>query len=607
MRIITCIKYVPETVEKNLDGTTVKRENVSGKINPADMFAIEESVRIKERINAEAIGLCMGVAEAKTALRQAVAIGLDSVYLMTDKRFAGSDTYATSYILSCGIKHIGKYDMILCGKQSTDGDTGQVAQEIASHLDIPCLINVVNISVEKESVICSVLTEDGYVNVETCFPVVISVLKGINEPRVPTIKGLQRGSTTKFSVLDAGNILIDISKCGLHGSPTRVKTVRRNTQVLKTPKDISDNYVSVIGDLLNNAALSKKSLSKTKELVVNTVEHNPLPSQEEFWVVCQVCSGELSEISLQLLTKAEKICRGTHTLCAVVLESTQKEPGNLLSRYGVKKIYYASHYETDCVFDETQANALLSLCEAYKPFVVLLGSTTWGRWIAPFVASKLETGLTADCMGLELDPKSGILVQTRIAFGGNLTAEIVCPVARPQMATARANVFENDPLYKDCNNEIISINDFLKRSSRIRTIASSNTATFSSRLINAEIVVCGGRGLGSKQGFNAAFELAELLGGTVGATRYAVDSGWIDYSYQIGQTGVTIRPKFYFSFGVSGAVEHIIGMRDADCIISINKDEFAPIFSYSDYKIVGDCREVLEQLIYAISIMKGRN
>ncbi|MBC7340151.1 MAG: electron transfer flavoprotein subunit alpha [Firmicutes bacterium] len=251
--------------------------------------------------------------------------------------------------------------------------------------------------------------------------------------------------------------------------------------------------------------------------------------------------------------------------------------------------------------EEPVATALADLVRERKPEIFLFGATALGRSLAPRLAARLGTGLTADCTGLDIDPGRRILVQTRPAFGGNLMAVVVCPHHRPQMATARPRVFR--PLAPDASRrgEVITFPvDGSRLLSRTRLLDYAEEVTEMVKLEDADIIVAGGRGLGGAEHFSLLFELARLLGGAVGASRAAVDAGWIPYYHQVGQTGKTVAPKVYIAVGISGAIQHLAGMSSADVIVAINKNPQAPIFKVANYGIVGDLFAVIPALIEAI-------
>jgi electron transfer flavoprotein alpha subunit len=606
VRSITCIKYVPKNLENNFNGKEIIREGMSGCLNPADMFAIEEAIRIKEKTASEAIGLCMGVASAEQSLRNAIAMGLDEVYLATDKLFAGSDTYATSYILSKCIEYIGNYDLIILGKQSIDGDTGQVAPELASHFNIPCIMNVVSLEFNgNHQVRCKVLTEQGYSLFEAQLPIAISVLKGINEPRIPSVAGLLSSQSKKIKLLNTEMLQVDILKCGLNGSPTKVTSIRENIFEKRNSIDITSNYLSIFDDLINKI-INTKSVSTRPANESKRPETNSTIHCKEIWVVAEAVDGVVTETTLQLLTKASVLAEKIDaTVSAVYFGEDNTHLQSTLTLYGADNIYVAFNIKNDCLFDERTVQVLVSAYKEYRPEIILYPSTVWGRWLAPTVAVQLSTGLTADCSDLRIDTKTGCMIQTRIAFSGNLIADIVCPNNRPQMATVRPNVFVKNTRSDISNMRIIDISRFAECNNRISLIKKNIDNTSAAKLYKSDIIIAGGRGMCGKENFLLLFKLADLLGGAVAATRVVVDANWADYSHQVGQTGIYVRPKLYIAFGISGASEHIIGMRDSVCIVAINTNPAVPIIGISDYYIVDDCIGVIKSLISRFEIKRS--
>jgi electron transfer flavoprotein alpha subunit len=239
---------------------------------------------------------------------------------------------------------------------------------------------------------------------------------------------------------------------------------------------------------------------------------------------------------------------------------------------------------------------LADLIQEEKPEIMLLGATTIGRSLAPRVAARVGTGLTADCTGLAVNPETGLLEQTRPAFGGNIMATIICPRHRPQMATVRPKVFQAAPKDPARKGEIVNLKS-PEVALRSRLLERVREQAENVNLDEADIIVAGGRGLADEKGFKLLSELAEALGGAVGASRAAVDAGWISYPHQVGQTGKTVSPKLYIACGISGAIQHLAGMQSAETIVAINKNPDAPIFQVAHYGIVGDVFEVIPALI----------
>ncbi|HHW32443.1 MAG TPA: electron transfer flavoprotein subunit alpha [Clostridiaceae bacterium] len=316
------------------------------------------------------------------------------------------------------------------------------------------------------------------------------------------------------------------------------------------------------------------------------------------WVFAEQKESVPLNVVYELLGEGRKLAEKLNVNLTALLfgNNVQSQAGNLIAR-GADEVILVDNPVLDKYNDEVYADIFVQLVKKYKPEIVLIGATTYGRSLAPRVASRLNTGLTADCTGLEIDTEKRILLQTRPAFGGNLMATIICPNHRPQMATVRPKVMkplEADPL----RSGKITIPDVtIPTDTKVKVIETVNTFTETVNLTEADIVVSGGRGLCDPKNFALVEELAKVLGGAVGASRAAVDAGWIEYSHQVGQTGKTVCPKVYIACGISGAVQHLAGMSSSDIIIAINKNPDAPIFKVATYGIVGDVLEILPILI----------
>lgn len=316
------------------------------------------------------------------------------------------------------------------------------------------------------------------------------------------------------------------------------------------------------------------------------------------WVFGEQKYGNPAGVVLELMGEGRKLAdRLKVELSAVLLGKDVEDSAQLLISHGADSVYLVDDPSLEYYNDELYADIFTNMIKVYKPEIVLLGATTYGRSLAPRVASRLNTGLTADCTGLEIDVGSRNLLQTRPAFGGNLMATIICPNHRPQMATVRPKVMK--PLERDTSRKGDIIKPEIKIPGNVRTQVKDVVTTLSESvsLADADIIISGGRGLCDPKNFALVEELAGVLKGAVGASRAVVDAGWIDYSHQVGQTGKTVGPKVYFACGISGAVQHLAGMSSSDIIIAINKDPGAPIFKVATYGIVGDVLEVLPALI----------
>ncbi len=326
---------------------------------------------------------------------------------------------------------------------------------------------------------------------------------------------------------------------------------------------------------------------------------NNIKDYKDIWVFAEQRNGSITPVVLELLGEARKLAaEASSQVCAVLMGENISDLGNTLVEYGADKVYLADspllkNYTTD-----GYTSVLTGMIESYKPEIVLYGATHIGRDFAPRVSARVNTGLTADCTKLEIDPEDKKLKQTRPAFGGNLMATIICPDHRPQMSTVRPGVMEKFERDTSRKGEIINV-DVKLDSNDIRTKILEivkNTKELVS-LTDADVIVSGGKGLGDPSGFELLKDLADKMGGVVGASRAAVDAGWIDHSNQVGQTGTTVKPKIYIACGISGAIQHVAGMHEANTIIAINKNPKAPIFEMSDYGIVGDLFDIVPMMI----------
>lgn len=332
-----------------------------------------------------------------------------------------------------------------------------------------------------------------------------------------------------------------------------------------------------------------------------------LSQYKNVWVFAEQRQGSITPVVKELLGEGRKLAGEIGTsLCAILLGKNVENLSSELIRYGADKVYIADHpllknYTTDA-YTKVITDAIVE----YKPEIVLYGATHIGRDLAPRIAARVNTGLTADCTKLEIDPKDKKVMQTRPAFGGNLMATIICPDHRPQMSTVRPGVMQKAEPDDSRRGEVIPIHVKLSEENvRTKVLEIVKSVKEIVSLTDADVIVSGGRGLGNPEGFQVVEKLAAAMGGVVGASRAAVDAGWIDHSHQVGQTGTTVKPKIYVACGISGAIQHLAGMQSSDTIIAINKNPRAPIFEVADYGMVGDLYEIVPMLTEAFK--NGKN
>ncbi len=339
-------------------------------------------------------------------------------------------------------------------------------------------------------------------------------------------------------------------------------------------------------------------------------------NSNEVWTYIEIQNGKIADVSLELLGKAQDLAKKLSVKCGAILLGTnpQNHYKNIFE-HGADIIYSAEHFALENYTSLPFTKVVCDIIEEYQPQIVLYGATVNGRDLAPRIASKLKVGLTADCTELQIGDyekkKKGevkkyenILYQIRPAFGGNIIATIVSPNHRPQMATVRPGVMKINKTDKTNSGKVVNIQANISEELILSEIIKTIQIEKSVNLNSASIIVAGGVGVGSKDNFEKLHELAKTLGGVVGASRAAVDAGYINSDHQIGQTGITVQPKLYIAVGISGQIQHIAGMSNSNRIIAINTDKDAPIFQIANYRIVGDLNKVVPQLIETFKKLK---
>lgn len=365
-----------------------------------------------------------------------------------------------------------------------------------------------------------------------------------------------------------------------------------------------ENRLAVIGNACTGCGVCMEkcpfhAIEKKEE---NVKKGTDISRYHGVWVFAEQREGKLMQVVIELLGEGKKLAESIGTeLCAVLCGDQVENLAEELIGYGADKVYLAQSPHLENYTTDTYTKVIHDAIETYKPEIVLLGATHIGRDLGPCLAVKCDTGLTADCTRLEIDPEDKKIKQTRPAFGGNLMATIVCPNHRPQMSTVRPGVMEKAVYDSERKGQVIALDvDLKEEDMRMKVLDIVKNLGETVSLTDAKIIVAGGMGLGNEKGFELLKQLADKLGGTIAASRACVDAGWIDHSYQVGQTGTTVKPKIYFACGISGAIQHIAGMQDSDYIVAINKNEAAPIFEIADYGIVGDLYQVIPAIMDAL-------
>jgi electron transfer flavoprotein alpha subunit len=327
-----------------------------------------------------------------------------------------------------------------------------------------------------------------------------------------------------------------------------------------------------------------------------------LNSYKGVWVYAEQRHGEVSKVVYELLNEGKKLADLLSVpLSAVLIGDNIKAKAQDLINRGANKVYVCNDPILAEFQDDSYSAVLTELIKKEKPEIVLMGATNIGRSFASRVAARIGTGLTADCTALDIDLKTRNLLQTRPAFGGNIMATILTPRHRPQMSTVRHKVFKEAKAVEGSKGEIVDFNiDLSTLTNRTKFLQFIKDDSAQINISDADIIVSGGRGVGGAEGFKLLKEFADLLGGAVGASRAAVDSDWLPYSHQIGQTGRTVSPKIYIACGISGQIQHVVGMNSSEIVIAINKDSSCPMMQMATYALEGDMFEIIPAIIKEI-------
>ncbi len=553
-------------------------------MNPYDKYAIEEAVRIKKKFSGELVAICMGPASASDVLKQALALGADDAYLVSDKAFAGADTYATTRVLSETLRKIGGIDLVLCGKQSTDSSTSQIPSSVAAFLDMSAVNNVVSCEAEEDRIKCRARSEYGFKNITVGYPAVLSVNNEINVPKIASVEGLLYSRKKAVITITNSDLGIDESECGLNGSLTRVRSIYDTTSethrsnIICESEDF-DRLFEVI-DSFRNAAGEKKDEITEYTFTKNDNRNIMVFLEEEHnnhKLLCKAIS-----LAIELNTNIEAV-----TLCS--RENTSKYTD--LSSMGVIKNNIFISDNAWKITEKTIADLMIPLIKEKNPSVVLFDSTVYQRSLAPYIAVKLRLGLTADCHDLQID-ENGRLLQVRSVFEGKKNAEIYS-LSDIQITTFNSKIYMKNFLVKGIitESEVIDLDNDNISNRYSCEMTKEETTNFSH-----DVIIGIGKGVGSKDNCESIADFARKMNYGICATRAVVDMGWMPYSYQVGITGEYINPSVYVAVGISGAIEHMKGCESSNTIIGINANKNSDISRYCDYLFVQDSEKFIKTI-----------
>ena len=600
MRIVVCIKQVPEVAEIKFDPQTktIVREGVPNCVNPFDRRALAEAIRLRDLDGGEVVVVTMGPQQAREALVECLGAGADRAIHLLDRDFAGSDTLATANALALALRR-EQYDIIFCGKYSVDAETAQVGPEVAELLDLPQVTGVTAITVNREAKTLNVEreTDDGFESIECDLPVLLTAAERLIRPIKVKDFQLEIGRAKPVQTISAAQLSANTSIFGLAGSPTRVHDIRSLART-RTVAMIEGATASEKAALLIERLESRGAFKHGHEANVDELADAPREFIEgrEVWAVAELMNGELREVSLELLGKGSDLARKLKArLAAVIAGENAAAHVSKLARHGADRVYMAEDERLARYTTSAYASLLVSAIRTHCPLVVMIPSTSNGRDLAPRIAARLKVGLTADCIDLDVNER-GELMQYKPAFGGNIVALIYSKTI-PQIATVKPGMLRAARPDNLRAAEVISLampsgEDTRARLVEVRREVSLDVA----ELDEARRVVCVGTGIGGPENLPSIERLAQSLGAQIGATRRVVDQGWLPRHQQIGLTGKVLAPDLYIGIGVRGALNHTIGIQQAGTIVAINTDRAAEIFHTADLGVACDWAEIVPAL-----------
>ena len=622
MKIAVCVKYVPVVSRIQFDyaNKVIQREGVPSEINPFDLLGVNLAVDLKAAAdggNAGAaadsdssadsvVAISMGPPNAAEGLTQCLALGVDRAVLLSDRALAGSDTLATAQALALALRRETP-DLVICGRNSSDAETGQVGPEIAELLDWPHISNVRKLEVDRATnrITAERATETGYQTLECPLPAVVCVTEGAGPERYPGRDEMAAAADQPIEQLSCADLADDLSLFGLAGSPTWVEDIRlvepdRLAIVIRdaTPQDAAQQVADALRERL--AALSASAAVAGDTAVGMTRQTG---GDRPIWVVADLSDGNPLPVTREMLGKARALNPITQSeIIAVTIGDHRPDAVAELIRCGADRVL---HLDTaGLIWGRKVAANLSDAIAARPPYAVLFSATADGRDLAARIAARLRLGLTGDAIDLEIND-AGQLVQLKPALGGNVVAPILSKTL-PNLVTLRPGVLT--PAAPDANHPMPDSSAYVThlvaaddRPIPDATLVDEHFAREydAVELAAAPVVIGAGMGVGA-DGLPTLRDLAAGIGAPLATTRNVVHSGWLPHQVQVGISGRTIAPQVYLAVGIRGAFNHTVGIQKAGVILAVNRNHRAAIFRAADYGIVGDWNEYLPPLIDAI-------
>jgi electron transfer flavoprotein alpha subunit len=607
MRVIVCIKQVPDVAEIRFDPATrtLIREGVPLITNPFDRPAIALAVDLEKRFGARTTAVTMGPPQARDALYDALASGVSRAVHLCDRAFAGADTLATARALAAFIRREG-FDLVVCGKYTIDGETAQVGPEIAELLGIPHVSGAAKLTWSEDGtrLVAEREADDGHEEIALPLPCLLTVAEHLIRPIGVRQPALEAAKQKPIEALGPADLGLAEAEVGAAGSPTWVAEIRAAPPVARPPVEMLEGPTAEVAAALADR-LARVLAERPRPEPARVPAELRAPSDRAIWVVVERRpDGGLAEGSAELLGHAALALAGPlgAEVVAVQVGPIDDVVAQACAAAGADGVLALEHPALASYGNEGHGFAVVRAIQARRPAIVLFASTERGRDFAPRVAARLGLGLTGDAIGLEIDGE-GRLVAMKPAFGGHVVAPVLSRTM-PAMATVRPGMLPRCAATpsRRARREVLAIDGMPE----IRAVVTAHPAALHAGNVSGAGVVVGvGMGLGDPANLPLCEALAGVLQAELAATRRVTDKGWLPRSIQVGLTGKAIAPDLYVAVGIRGAPNHTVGIARAGTIVAINKDAKAPIFQMANFGVAADALELIPALIEALRARLG--
>ena len=605
MKIVVCVKYVPVVarIQFDYENKTIIREGVPSEVNPFDMLGLVRAVELKSAPDDQVVALCMGPSQARDGLLECLALGADRAILLTDRALAGSDTLATARALSLALKKEAP-DLIICGRNSADSETGQVGPETAELMDIPHVgqVSKLDLNADSNTIVTERLTDEGYQVIECPLPALVCVTEGVAEETFPNREQLAEAETKPLQEVTCAQLSPDSSQFGAEGSPTWVEEIRlvepnRSGVIIEEedPQVAAEQAASLLKE-----RLAELDSADNGSQTAQPTERFPNSRDKSIWVIAESWPADLAHVTLELLGKARELTSFTRSeVAAVLIGPAQPDLNGQLAAYGADRVLVLDNTGKGPVWGRQVVQSLAAAVHQAQPYAVLFASTPDGRDLASRVAARLALGLTGDAIDLEID-EEGRLVQLKPALGGNVVAPILSKTL-PNMVTLRPGLLTPVAPVVSSQAPVEAIAAASFDGPDVTVLEEHVQEDIGAlELTQAQVVLGVGMGIGGPENLPQIQKLAHSINASLATTRNVTHEGWLPVQIQVGISGRSITPKVYLAVGIRGAFNHTVGIQKAGVILALNQNRRHAIFKSADFGIVGDWNEFLPPLIEAL-------